>query len=129
MIIIIIMTMILTITIIIITSCAAGLRPWAQLEAGATLRFARVLRGGLSYPTRFARKGPILPTKCFTLTDTQTFALLLYRLLLLLAALRSTLPYSPRSEWPYPTYEMFHTQRHTDRHTHRLLHYYYIKLE
>ena len=56
------------------------------LEARAMLRFARGLRGGLSYPTRFAQKGPILPNKCFTQTDrhththTETFALLLYRL-------------------------------------------------
>ena len=45
--------------------------------------FARGLsRGGLYYPTRFARKGPILPYEMFhtdthTHTQRETFALLL----------------------------------------------------
>ena len=43
------------------------------------------LGGGLSYPTRFARKGPILPYEMFhtdTHTHTHTLELLLHRLLL-----------------------------------------------
>ena len=61
-----------------------------KLEARATLRFARGLRGGLSYPTHFARKGLTLSHEMFQTdrhTDTQTFVLLLYRLLLLLLSI------------------------------------------
>ena len=48
-----------------------GLTPQAQLEARATLRFARGLRGDLSYPTRFDRKGTILLYEMFH-TDRHT---------------------------------------------------------